>query len=129
MAKRRKTKEVAPKKESKSNKASASANDSKTYAFLATFFSIFGFIFAILTKKDDKYVMHYAKQSLVLFIAWVILAIIAGIFGRIPFIGWIISSVIYLLITILWIISWVYALSGKEQYVPVIGKFGDKFNL
>ena len=124
MAKQKKKKEVAPKKGSKS-----SADDSKTYAFLATFLSIVGFIIAILTKKDDKYVMHYAKQSLVLFIVWVILAIIAGILGLIPFVGWIISTLVYLLMTILWIINWVYALSGKIQYVPVVGKFGDKFNL
>jgi uncharacterized membrane protein len=129
MAKQKKTKEVALKKESKSNKPSASADDSKTYAFLATFLSIVGFIIALMTKKDDKYVMHYAKQSLVLFIAWVILAIVARVISIIPIIGWIISWVIYVLITILWIISWIYALSGKMQYVPVVGKFGDKFNL
>ena len=109
-------KEVKPKTEDKSN------SDSKTYAFLATFLSIVGFIIALVTKKEDKYVMHYAKQSLVLFIAWVILGIVSTILHFIPIVGWIISSLIYLLMTILWLLSWIYALSGKIQYVPVIGK-------
>ena len=118
MAKQKKRKEVGPK-----------SDDSKTYAFLATFLSIVGFVIALLTKKEDKYVMHYAKQSLVVFIVSVIFGIIAGIFSIIPFIGWVISSVIYILMTILWIVSWVYALSGKMQYMPVIGTLGDKIKL
>ncbi|MCX6742555.1 MAG: DUF4870 domain-containing protein [Candidatus Pacearchaeota archaeon] len=128
MAKQKKTKEVAPKKESKS-----SADDSKTYAFLATFLSIVGFIIAfiiaLVTKKDDKYVMHYAKQSLVLFIAWIIVGVVSMVLRLIPIVGGIISWLLYALMIILWILSWVYALSGKIQYIPVIGQFGDKFNL
>ena len=104
-------------------------DESKTYAFLATFLSIVGFIIAILTKKDDKYVMHYAKQSLVLFIAWVVMGIVSAILHLIPVIGGVISWILYALMTILWILSWVYALSGETKYLPVIGVFGDKINL
>ncbi|MCX5704306.1 MAG: hypothetical protein NT066_07465, partial [Candidatus Omnitrophica bacterium] len=50
-------------------------DDSKLFAWLATFFLIIGFIIALVTKKDNKYVMFYAKQSLVIFIAWIILGI------------------------------------------------------
>jgi uncharacterized membrane protein len=104
-------------------------DDTKLFAFLATFLSIVGFIIAIATKKEDKYVMHYAKQSLVLFIAWVIIAIITIPIKLIPVIGWIIWWVLYVLMTILWILSWVYALSGKEKIVPVIGQYAEKINL
>ena len=104
----------------------AKEDDSKVFAFLAVFLSILGFIIALLAKKNDKYVMYYAKQSLVLFIAW----IAVWILGMIPFIGWfIILPIGGLIIFILWIIGLVYSVSGEEKPVPLIGKYADKFNI
>jgi len=99
--------------------------DSKTYAFLATFLSIIGFIIALVTKKDDKYVMYYAKQSLVIFIAY----IIAGAIMIIPILGWIVGPILYVLVTILWLFSWIYALSGEEKRIWLVSDFAEKFNL
>jgi uncharacterized membrane protein len=113
MPKKRKVKQT--------EKRSKKADDSKTFAFLATFLSIIGFLIVLLTKKDDKYVMFYARQSLVVFIAWVI----AGILGWIPILGWILSVVVF----VLWIFSWIYALSGKEKNTPLIGSIANKINL
>jgi uncharacterized membrane protein len=96
-------------------------DDKKLYAFLATFLSIVGFIIALVAKKDDKYVMFYAKQSLVIFIAW----IIAAILSFIPVIGW----VLQVLVWILWLISWIYALSGEEKDIPVIGDLAQKLKI
>jgi uncharacterized membrane protein len=70
--------------------------------------------------------MFYAKQGLVLFIAYIIIAVA----GMIPLIGWfIIMPLGMLLMLVLWIIGIVYALSGEEKYIPIIGKFADKINL
>ena len=101
-------------------------SDRKLYAFLATFLSIIGFVIALLTKKDDKYVMFYAKQSLVIFIVAVIASIIGMILVIIPVLGSIIYWVLQLLVLVLWIISWIYALSGTEKEVPIVGKFAEK---
>jgi uncharacterized membrane protein len=104
------------------------ADDSKTFAFLATFLSIIGFVIALVTKKDDKYVMYYAKQSLVLFIAYVIIWIALFIIGLVTLgFGFILYPIAWILLTILWIVSWVYALSGEMKPLPVIGKFADNF--
>ena len=46
--------------------------DHKGRAFITVFFSIVGFLIAILAWKDDKYVMFYAKQSLVIFVFGVV---------------------------------------------------------
>jgi len=100
-------------------------NEAKTYAFLATFLSIIGFIIAILTKKEDKYVMFYAKQSLVIFIAY----IIARAIMIIPFLGWIVAPILYLAVTVLWIFSWINALSGEEKTLWLISDFANKFSL
>jgi uncharacterized membrane protein len=105
---------------------SKSGDDKILFAFLAAFLSIIGFIIALVAKKEDRYVMFYAKQSLVIFIAYVI----AGIIWMIPLIGWfVLGPIAYLFVTIMWIISWVYALSGEEKEVPVLGKYAQKFNL
>ncbi len=104
-------------------------NDRKIYAFLATFLSIIGFIIAIITKREDRYVMYYAKQSLVIFIIGVIASIIQGFFVFIPIIGWMINTALSILVFILWIVSWIYALSGETKPVPVIGEYAEKIKL
>jgi uncharacterized membrane protein len=100
-------------------------DDSKLFAFLATFLSILGFIIALVAKKDDKYVMFYAKQSLVVFIAYIIAAVIK----MLPGIGSILGPIAYLITSVLWIFSWVYALSGEEKDTPFIGQYIDKIKL
>ena len=50
-------------------------NDKKLHAFLASFFTIIGFIIALILWKDDKYVMFYAKQGLILFIGYVLIVV------------------------------------------------------
>jgi uncharacterized membrane protein len=104
--------------------------DSKTYAFLAVFLSIIGFIIVLLTKKDDKYVMFYAKESLVLFIVGVIISIATSILtvitlGFFMFIAWI----FWVFMLILWIIQIVNAFSGQEKSTPIIGQFAKKISL
>jgi len=103
--------------------------DSKTQAFVATFLSIIGFIIALLAWKNDKYTMYYAKQSLIVFIAWVVVGIVGWIIGGVPIIGPVIVWVLGVFILVLWIISWIYALSGKEKEVPLVGKYAAKLNL
>ena len=104
-------------------------NDSKGYAFITTFFSIIGFIVAILAWKKDKYVMYYAKQSLVIFIVSVVASAIGAIFSFIPIMGGIISGVLNLFVAVLWIFSWVYALSGTQKPVFLVGDYAKKINL
>ena len=106
------------------------ADDSKTFAFLAIFLGLVGFIIALVTKKDDKYVMFYAKQSLALIIVAVGLYIIGFVLSIVTLgIGFFfLFPIIWLIIAVLWFIGWLNALSGQEKYIPVIGRLGDKFN-
>ncbi len=99
--------------------------DSKLFAFLAVFLSIVGFIIVLIAKKDDKYALYYAKQSLVLFISW----IVAGVVVIVPLIGWVATPILYLLVFILWIIALVYSLSGELKRTPIIGEFAEKIDL
>ena|SRR3989344_1518870 len=105
----------------------AKNDESKLYAFLATFLSIVGFIIALVAKKKDSYVMFYAKQSLIVFIVAFVAGIIQQFFWFIPVFGWFISSAISVLLLILWIMSWVYALSGAQKEVPVVGHLANEW--
>lgn len=106
----------------------APTNDKTLYAFLATILSIIGFIIALIVKRNDKYVMYYAKHSLVIFIIGVIGGTIAQLFSFIPIMGAIINFAIFVIVFLAWILSWVYALSGKEKAIPVITQIAEKFD-
>ena len=106
-------------------KVSKKQDDSKLFAFLAVFLTIIGFLIALLAKRKDKYVMFYAKQSLIIILAW----IIAGGIMIIPIVGWITGPLLYALTFILWIITWINSLSGKQKDTWIIGDFAKKINL
>jgi uncharacterized membrane protein len=95
------------------------SDDSKLFAFIATFFSIVGFVIALLARRHDRYVMFYAKQSLIIFIVYLISALAVSI----PGFGWIIGPIIYVFAVVLWIVSWIYSISGEFKSVPLAGRY------
>lgn len=103
--------------------------DEKLYAFLATFLSIIGFIIALVARRDNKYVMFYAKQSLIVFIVSLIAGILASAFSILPIIGWIIHFALNIIVLLIWIMSWLNALSGEQREVPIVGHYGRKIDL
>jgi uncharacterized membrane protein len=103
-------------------------DDDKLFAFLATFFTIVGFIIVIVLKKKSDYVKFYAKQGLVVFIASLAVGIVGWIVFWIPILGQIIRVGLSIVILVLWVLSWVYALSGKKKEVPIIGEYAQKLD-
>jgi len=101
-------------------------SESKLFAVLGVFLLIIGYIVVMLTRKNDKYAMFYAKQGLVLFIAAVIASVAAWAVGWIPFIGRVVSGALWIIIVVLWIIGIIYVLSGDEKEIPIIGEFAKK---
>ena len=127
----KKTSRISSKKMDKlDSKVSIRLDEDKIiFAFLATFLSILGFLIAVLTKKDDEYVMFYAKQSLITFVIIIIASIVASIVSWIPLIGDIIVILLYIFSITIWVLSWVYALLGEYKYVPVVEIWAKKINL
>lgn len=77
--------------------------------------------------KNDPFVKFHIKQGLVLLIASIILGVVGG---AIPFLGWfIIAPIGSLVMLVLAIMGIVNAAGGKEAQLPLIGKWGDKFNI
>jgi uncharacterized membrane protein len=80
--------------------------------------------------KDNDYVRWHAKQGLVLVAFEIVLWIVLMILGVVPILNIIIAFLgifIWLGILILHIFCIVKAVKGEKWYVPVIGKFTDKF--
>lgn len=105
------------------------SGESKVWAFLAYLLSIIGFVLVLLLKKSDRFAMYHAKQSLVLFIASILVGAVGAALLIIPFIGVLASAVLRIIIVVLWIIGIINALTGKEKPLPLIGGFADKIKL
>lgn len=74
--------------------------------------------------KNDPFVKYHIKQGLTLIIA----EVVAWFFVFIPFIGWMLSPLVWLFIIVMIVIGIMNAASGKQVELPVIGKFARNFN-
>jgi len=113
------------------NKKTPKKNQQKDtlFAFLATFLSIIGFLIALIAKRKDKYVMYYAKQSLVIFIISLIAGAVLSLIAWIPIMGEIISFATNILVLIIWFMSWINALSGEMKPIPIVSDWTKKIDL
>lgn len=81
-------------------------------------------IIPLITSRHDDFVKFHAKQGLVLLILWVITTFI----GNIPVLGGIAAPILALCCVILVIVGIVNAVNGHKTELPVVGKYGAKFN-
>ncbi len=88
-----------------------------------------GIIF-LLIEKQDRFVRFHAMQSTLFgvgsIILWVAGSILGMILSVIPFLGWIISLLLTLVLAIglfgLWIYLMAQAFQGREWELPIIGE-------
>lgn len=95
-------------------------NSGKTMAIIAYF--IFFIPLIVEDAKNNKFAMFHTEQSIVLIIINVIVAVIGTVTCGIGFI-------LYLPLLVLYIMGIVYAAQGQVKEVPLVGQFGEKFNL
>jgi uncharacterized membrane protein len=92
----------------------------KTMAIIA--YLIFFIPLLMDDMKNNNFVMFHTEQAIVLFILNIAAAIIGTVtcgIGLILYIPWMIFLVMGIM----------YAAKGEAKELPVIGKFGEKFNL
>jgi len=80
-----------------------------------------GIIFLVIEKKN-KFVRFHAVQSIVVFGAYTVIAIILNL---IPFIGWVINMLLGIATFILWIILMFKAYQGQMYKLPVAGSIAE----
>ncbi len=71
--------------------------------------------------KNDPFVKFHIKQGLVL----LIVSVIAGAISWIPFIGLAIGIAVF----VIFIIGIVNVVNNKQEPLPIIGQYADKFNI
>jgi uncharacterized membrane protein len=92
---------------------------------------ITGIVFLVL-EKENKFVRFHAIQSIATFLPLMVIAWILGsILVWAPFfIGWaiwgIISTLIWILVLILWLILMFKAYQGELYKLPIVGDFAEK---
>ena len=76
--------------------------------------------------KESKWARFHANQGLVLFILEAAISITSSILGRIPYIGWLLSLVLWLAdvaVVVLAVLGIVSAAKGQAKELPIIGGF------
>ena len=105
-------------------------DDEKLFAFLCYLISIVGVIIVLVTKKDRKdFSIYHAGQGIALFVTWLVLWVFTIILRFIPVIGWLISSIVLIIVILFWIIGMINALNGKKVPLPIIGSYGERIKL
>ena len=113
------------------NIGSSDINDGKPMGGFSYLFEPIGFIIALITSRQNKYVMFHAQQALLIMIIWVALNLF-WVASVIPIIGWIIDVCIILAditLIVLWVIGIINGFSGNVTPVPIIGEFAYKLGL
>jgi uncharacterized membrane protein len=111
--------EGAPRPEAESS-TGMSANVAGLLCYVLTW--VTGIIFVVLEKKST-FVKFHAWQSIMTF---GVLTVAELILAWIPFVGWILSILIGILMFVLWIILMIQAGTGKMWKVPWAGDWAEK---
>lgn len=76
--------------------------------------------------KESKWARFHANQGLVLFILEAAISITSSILSKIPYIGWLLSLVLWLAdvaVVVLAVLGIVSAAKGQAKELPIIGGF------
>ncbi|EEG31173.1 hypothetical protein CLOSTMETH_01205 [[Clostridium] methylpentosum DSM 5476] len=79
------------------------------------------FFLPLVASDNLQYGKYHANQGLIFLLFCVVTNVATWIVRFIPFIGWIVSTVIGIITFILFVIGLINGASGKMQPLPVIG--------
>jgi uncharacterized membrane protein len=82
-----------------------------------------GLIF-LLIEKENKFVRFHAWQSIIVFAAFTIVTIVLRV---IPVIGWVVSSILGIVVFVLWIVLMYKAYKGERYKLPWAGDLAEKW--
>jgi len=93
-------------------------SDNKIFAVLA-YTSLMGIIIALLV-NNSPFTRFHAKNGAILEVA----TIIALAFLVIPFVGWIVSPIMIIVLSVIRIVGFVNTLKGKAKELPIVSDIG-----
>ena len=112
------------------------STSSRISAFLAYLLLINGWLYVFLFRREDRLATYHTKQSMMITVAAVGIALVWGIAGwlisLIPFIGFITAVAIFAIVIAVevflffsWLVGIVYALQARFKPVPVVGTWAE----
>ncbi|HEX5831975.1 MAG TPA: DUF4870 domain-containing protein [Gemmatimonadaceae bacterium] len=92
-----------------------------------------GILFLVL-EKENRFVRYHAAHSIavgiVLIIASVALAILSGVLAFIPFLGWLVATLLSVVLgfgsLVLWLLLMWQAFQGREWSLPIAGPIANR---
>lgn len=98
----------------------AEIEEGKTMAIIA-YITIFGLLAAFIMNNDKRnpFAKYHIRQSLGLGLVGASFMLL----NIIPFLGTIISLILFPVLLIFWIIGLLYAIQGKEKAIPLLGDY------
>lgn len=83
---------------------------------------ITGIVFLVI-EKDSKFVRFHAMQSTLTFLA---IFVLMNVLFYFPFLGWMLSSLLWIAGLILWLILMFKAFQGEKFKLPVVGDLAEQ---
>ena len=112
-----------PQSELSGNKTSSGLEQNIAGLLCYVFWFITG-IFFLVIEKENRFVRFHAMQSIVFFGGiWVI----GFVIDYVPYIGWMISSLVSLFGFIMWIVFMIKAYQKEYFKFPIVGQIADDF--
>lgn len=104
--------------------------DPKTIA-IVSYMTWIGWIVAIVLHGNNKsqFGAYHLRQTLLLHILWVGTWILRWFLIFIPFVGWILfwlSWIIFAGLLVLWILGLIAAINGEQKPIPVLGNWAQQ---
>lgn len=109
------------------NKEKDDQNDRKMFAVLA-YLGILVFV-PFFIRKDDPFVKFHIKQGFVLLVLWMFYFFVLTAFPFFGAITYYMLNLFSFLILILMVVGIVNVLNDKEKELPLIGRYGEKFDI
>ena len=94
-------------------------SDNKVIAMCPYLFSVIGIIIALIASKESPFVSFHVRQAMKILICEIIVCVLVII----PFLGWFVIGVWYLISFVLFIIGFINVCCGKAKEIPIISSF------
>ena len=103
------------------------ADDGKAVAILS-YIPIIGLLIALILHNSRKssFGAFHLKQAIGLHVTWLIVVLVGYVIQVVPFIGWLITKILYLAVAVLGIIGLINAVNGRKSLLPVLGESFEK---
>ena len=102
------------------------SDDTLLWSLIAWVLGIIGALVAYLAGPKDPRVMHWVRLSIAFFLVDIIAYVVATVAGLIPFIGFVISLLIWIGVIVVYIVGIIKIVQREEWKPPLLWDLAEK---